>query len=177
MICLMRQIYGQTLMRARHLRGDMSQRELAKRGAAGLGRPSAAGAIQKAISRVERTLEPGVLPADLVAVLELELELEFGDLGHPYRWAYKRSAGRGGEDRLAWLGGRLPVFSAAHKAYEARGWVTFDEGRVIRELETAHPYEVLHGELERALGGDWSRMACDPTYQEFMRLADRAVAA
>ena len=173
----MRRILGSTLTRARYLQSDVSQRNLARRVATQLGRPSAASALQKAISRVELAPNPSSLPGEVVSAVELELELDPGDLGHPYRWAYRLTGIRGSEDRLAWLTGRLPIFSAAVNAYEARGWVTFGEGRVIRELELAHPYEIFHAELHRALGGDWSLAVLDPPYPDFMRLAGRPVAA
>jgi hypothetical protein len=173
----MRQIVGSTLMRARYLQSQMSQRNLARGVATQLGRPSAASALQKAISRAELAPNPSSLPGEVVSALELELELEPGDLGYPYRWAYRLTGLRGSEDRLAWLSGCLPVFSAAVNAYEARGWVTFGDGRVIRELEFAHPYEIFHAELHRALDGDWSRAILDPPYPDFMRLAGRPLAA
>lgn len=167
----MRQIYGATLSRARLLRDDISQRELARRAATELQRPSAAAAFQKAISRIELKQEPCGLPGDLVGALELELGLELGDLSHPYWWVYSLTCAAGSDDRPAWLGGRLPVFLSACEAHEARGWVTFGEGRVIRELELAHPHEIFYGELNRTVGGNWSLAAIDPAYQEFMQLA------
>jgi hypothetical protein len=173
----MRQIIGSTLVRSRELQNEVSQRELARRVAKCLDRPARATALQKGISRIELASEPSRLPGDLVDALEVELGLELGDLSHPYRWVFRITASHGRDDRLAWLGGRLPVFSAAAKAYEARGWVTLGEGRVIRELEPAHPYEIFHGELARALGGEWTRSALDPPYSDFMELAGLPTAA
>jgi hypothetical protein len=117
-----------------------------------------------------------IIAAEIADAIEDELELEPGDLSHPYRWGYRLTCLVGAEDRLAWLGGRLPIFSDAKNAYEARGWVTYGEGRVIRELELAHPHEVFNGELERVLGGDWTRAVLDPPYVVFTELAGRRAA-
>jgi hypothetical protein len=165
-----RAINGHTLFRARAANRRISQRELARGVARRLGVPSRYRALQMAISRIEHKDE-AVIAAEIVDALEAELELELGDLSHPYRWAYRLTCLAGAEDRLAWLGGCLPVFSDAKNAYEARGWVTFGEGRVIRELELAHPHEVFNGELERVLGGDWTCVVLDPPYPLFMKLA------
>lgn len=164
-------------MRARHLAHDISQRELARRVSRTLGRPTAAGALQKTISRLERAAEPSSIRCAVVDALEAELGLEPGDLSYAYRWGYRLTCLAGSQDRLAWLGDRLPLFSAGRSAYEARGWVTFGEGRVIRELEVAHPHEVFYAELERELGGDWTLAVLDPPYPVFMKLAGRPVAA
>ena len=162
-------------MRARLLRDEISQRELAARVARSLGRASAAGALQKALSRVELAPEPATLAADVVDALERELELVRGDLSWPYRWAYRLTCRSFAPDSLAWLGGRVPIFSSAALAYEARGWVTFGAGYVIPELEFAHPYEAFHAELEREVGGDWARAVLDPCFTDFRALAGRPV--
>jgi hypothetical protein len=163
-----------TLMRARLNLDEMPQRELARRAAGRLGVPNRHQALQQSLSRIERrenvALEPQAIEA-LAAVLGLRGGI---DLTEPYRWVYRNTcsmyAGKLG-DPITWLGDRLPVFSSAANAYEARGWVTFADGRVIPAMEFSHPHEVFYTELTAELGDDESRMVLDPTYDVFCELA------
>jgi hypothetical protein len=170
-----RSVNGHTLFRAREPLRRLSQRELARGVARRLGEPSRFRALQMTISRIEHK-DDAVLASDLVDALEDELELERGDLSDAYRWVYRNTCRLGVEDSVAWLGRRLPVFTSAAKAYEARGWVTFGAGHVIPELEFAHPHEIFRAELDREIGGDSALASVDPPYAEFMQLANRPIA-
>jgi hypothetical protein len=130
-------------------------------------------ALQQSPSRVERG-QVVSLAAEVLDALAAGLELRAGqDLTEPYRWVY----GNTGlpysiaVDPITWLGGRLPVFTSVANAHEARGWVTFAEGRVIEKLVYSHPYEVFHTELRAAIGDDDARMVLDPSYETFCELA------
>jgi hypothetical protein len=163
-----------TLLQARFLNGQVTQRELARRAAERLGTPHRHAALQQSLSRIERGHIVGLEP-EAVDALAVELGLRSGvDLTEPYRWVYRNTcshwAGKVG-DPITWLGRRLPAFTSAARAYEARGWVTFAEGRVIEALAYSHPHEVFFTELTAELGADESRMVLDPDYETFCELA------
>jgi transcriptional regulator with XRE-family HTH domain len=168
-----------TLMRARMLAGDMSQRELARRACVRLGLPERAEAMQRQLSRVEAGRESWLEP-EAIEALGAELDLPGVDLTEPYRWVYRNTGtlrAEDGPDPITWLGSRLPVFSDAFHAYEARGWVTDHEGRVVADLALSHPHEVFYSELMTELGDDESRMVLDPPCTDFRELAGAPAAA
>jgi hypothetical protein len=162
-----------SLMRARR-NADLTGRELARRAAEHLGDPHRAVALQQSLSRAERGLTVH-LEVDALDALAAVLGLLGGvDLTEPYRWVYKNTGSyyaNKTHDPIMWLDGRLTAFSDVHGAYEARGWVTFAEGRVVPPLDMCGIYEVFYTELMAELGQDQSRLVLDPTYAEFCALA------
>jgi transcriptional regulator with XRE-family HTH domain len=161
-----------TLMHARHA-ARVTQRELSRRAAEHLGAPNRDAALQQSVSRIERGQPASVGPEALDALAAV-LGLRAGvDLTKPYRWVYKNTGSyyaNKTHDPIMWLGGRLTAFSDVHGAYEARGWVTFAEGRVVPPLDMCGIYEAFHTELMTELG-DETRLVLDPTYEEFCVLA------
>ena len=125
-------------------------------------------------SRIERGHTVGLQP-EAVDALAGQLGLRGGvDLTEPYRWVYRNTGSRWASedgDPITWLGAHVPVFTCAANAYEARGWVTFAEGRVIPALAYSHAYEVFYTELMTELDNDESRMVLDPDYETFCELA------
>jgi transcriptional regulator with XRE-family HTH domain len=166
------QIERTSLMRARR-NADLTGRELARRAGEHLGDPQRAVALQQSLSRAERGL-PVHLDADALDALAAVLGLMGGvDLTEPYRWVYKNTGSyyaNKAHDPIMWLEGRLTAFSDVHGAYEARGWVTFAEGRVMPPLDMCGIYEVFHTELMAELIHDQSQLVLDPTYEEFCAL-------
>jgi transcriptional regulator with XRE-family HTH domain len=162
-----------TLMHARHA-ARITQRELSRRAADHLGAPDREAALQQSVSRIERGRPVSVEP-EAIEAIATALGLRGGvDLTKPYRWVYKNTGSyyaNKTHDPIMWLGGRLPSFSDVHGAWEARGWVTFAEGRVAPPLDMCGIYEVFHTDLMAELGDDHSRLALDPSYEEFCELA------
>lgn len=162
-------VVGSTLMRARNNKG-LEREDLARAICTVSEHPEKATALTQALRRVEHAPGESRLPDNVAGMLEVMLDLERGDLAHPYRWAYRLTGVAGSGDRLLWLQGTLLLFSDAVGAHEARQWVTGPGGRTARPIELAHPYEVFHGEIEREIGGDWSRVAVDPPRERFVEL-------
>jgi transcriptional regulator with XRE-family HTH domain len=162
-----------TLTRAR-FNADLTGRELARRAARRLGVAAREVALQQSLSRAERG-QAVWLDASELDALAAELGLRHGaDLTKPYRWVFKNTGSyyaNKTHDPIAWLDGHLPAFSDAHGAWQARGWVTFAEGRVLPPLDMCGIYEVFHTELMAELGSDESRLALDPSYAAFCGLA------